>query len=377
MNNIHSFTGIRALGIAALLAANTSPGEVRLEKTPDNGLQPSVRIGTDGGIHLIYLSGDPRNADVNYRHRPADATHWQPAIRVNSQPGSAIAIGTIRGPQTSLGRNDRVHVAWNGSRRDEAAQSSPMLYTRMRENGPGFEPERNLMTRTMHLDGGGTVAADNHGNVHVIWHASPKGGPAGEIHRGVYVASSADGGATFGSERKVSPDQSGACGCCGLVANADVQGDLWIGYRNARTALDRGWSILKSADKGATCTEVFHHPWNIGTCPMSSASVEFTQTSTVCAWESEGSIQLWLGSKEKQPITVARGKHPRTAINRHGEIIVVWTEGTGWQKGGSLAWQVFDSQGRRTPGSGRTAGVPVWSFAAPFATRAGDFIILH
>jgi hypothetical protein len=36
-------------------------------------------------------------------------------IRVNGQPGSAIAVGTMRGARLSIGKNGRVHVSWNGS----------------------------------------------------------------------------------------------------------------------------------------------------------------------------------------------------------------------------------------------------------------------
>jgi hypothetical protein len=37
------------------------------------------------------------------------------ALKVNSHPGSAIAAGNIRGAHIALGRNGRVHVAWNGT----------------------------------------------------------------------------------------------------------------------------------------------------------------------------------------------------------------------------------------------------------------------
>ena len=31
-------------------------------------------------------------------------------------------------------------------------------------------------------------------------------------------------------------------------------------------------------------------------------------------------------------------KHPVITSNTKGEMILVWTEGTGWKRGGSLAW---------------------------------------
>jgi hypothetical protein len=58
-------------------------------------------------------------------------------------------------------------------------------------------------------------------------------------------------------------------------------------------------------------------------------------------------------------------------------VLLVWTEGTGWQRGGRLAWQSYDAQGRPLGLHGEADGVPVWSFAATAALPNGDFLVLH
>jgi hypothetical protein len=50
--------------------------------------------------------------------------------------------------------------------------------------------------------------------------------------------------------------------------------------------------------------------------------------------------------------------------------MLVWTEGTGWKKGGSLAWQLYDSEGNPAGEKGAEQGMPVWSFAAVVSARA-------
>src|SRR5436853_254194 len=103
------------IALMLLSPAGVFPASVTLERVPEKGLQPQLAVASDGTLHLIYLSDSPKAADIHYVHRAADAKEWSATVRVNSQTGSAIAMGTIRGAQLALGRNGFVHVAWNGS----------------------------------------------------------------------------------------------------------------------------------------------------------------------------------------------------------------------------------------------------------------------
>ena len=82
---------------------------------PDGGTQPQAVVDDGGSIHLIYFKGDPAAGDLFYVRSAPGTTEFSKAIQVNSGPGSAIAVGTIRGGQLALGRGGQVHVAWNGS----------------------------------------------------------------------------------------------------------------------------------------------------------------------------------------------------------------------------------------------------------------------
>jgi hypothetical protein len=41
-------------------------------------------------------------------------------------------------------------------------------------------------------------------------------------------------------------------------------------------------------------------------------------------------------------------KHPVVACDKRGQTILVWAEVVGWERGGSVAWQVFDKDARPT-----------------------------
>src|SRR5437773_12468425 len=147
--------------------------QVVLIRVPGDGIQPEALVDGRGVLHVLYFTGEPRAGDLLYVRSNDYGQTFSTPIRVNSQPGSAIATGTIRGGQIAIGRSGRIHVAWNGSLKAMPKGSTdghPMLYTRLNDAGTAFEPQRCLMQISRALDGGGSVAADDMGQVYVAWH---------------------------------------------------------------------------------------------------------------------------------------------------------------------------------------------------------------
>src|SRR6185369_13988816 len=196
----------RTLLISALLASPLTVGEtkVNLVKTPTGGIQPQTMVDAKGNVHLLYFKGELAAGDLFYVRRDAGKTDFSTPIQVNSQPKSAVATGTIRGGHLALGKDGRVHVSWNGSSKAEPKnpfEGAPILYARLNDSGAAFEPQRNLMTKSSVLDGGGSLAADEKGNVYVAWHALPAKSERGEGNRKLWVAISTDDGKTFAQEK--------------------------------------------------------------------------------------------------------------------------------------------------------------------------------
>ncbi|MDE3194895.1 MAG: hypothetical protein KGN84_01010, partial [Acidobacteriota bacterium] len=97
-----------------LLLAAAAQSAVTTARVPAGGIQPQV-IERNGVIHLLYFKGDPAHGDLFYARSKDYGVTFSKPIQVNHIPGSAIAIGNIRGAQLAVGRNGRVHVAWNGT----------------------------------------------------------------------------------------------------------------------------------------------------------------------------------------------------------------------------------------------------------------------
>jgi hypothetical protein len=58
-------------------------------------------------------------------------------------------------------------------------------------------------------------------------------------------------------------------------------------------------------------------------------------------------------------------------------VLLAWIEGSGWQKGGAVAWQLFDESGKPTSVKGRSSGAPAWSLATAYPKPDGSFVIVY
>lgn len=386
MNRILSYFAILAFGWTVAGA----PPRVEIARTPNGGIQPQVVVSSDGTTHLIYYQGNDAGGDIFYAAKVAGAEGFSKAIEVNSVKGSAIAMGTIRGAQLAVGKNNRVHVIWNGGKdapktKVGTEEVTPLLYARMNDAGAGFEPERNLITYAAGLDGGSSIAADSAGNVYAMWHAHEPGAPAGEGGRAVFVSRSSDEGKTFARETRATARDTGACGCCGMKAFADSDGAVYILYRAATEKMNRDEILLISPKAGAPFQIANRHPWKIETCPMSSAFISGVGPGpgVLTAWETAGQVFLAAVSGTHEvgpaisPAGTAKRKHPVAVMNGKGHVLFVWTEGTAWAKGGSVAWQLYDSSLKPIGDAGRAEGLPVWSMVAAYAKPNGDFVVIY
>jgi hypothetical protein len=323
--------------------------------------------------------------DIYYvRKDPAEKAFSAP-LKVNGQNGSAIAKGTMRGPQIAIGKAGRVHVSWMGG---EGAQKvrigktdqTAMLYARLSDDKTSFEPEKAVNKTIGGLDGGGTVAADSNGNVWVIWHGVPPD-IEGEENRALYVAHSLDEGRTFQTEFKGATPQSGACACCGMKAFAGKDGKLYVLYRGVQEKLNRPEVCLVSDDAGHTFKPLYTDLWKTATCPASTVSFQQGNANLFAAWETDGNVfAATIHDGRETNVMAPQGdgkrKFPFAIENGKGEVLLTWVEGAGWEKAGTVAWEIFKN-GKTTGQKGVGQKAAVWSFAQAYQTRSHDFVIVY
>ena len=286
------------------------------------------------------------------------------------------------GGQMALGRAGFVHVAWNASRPIErdGVRETPMWYARLRPGARAFEPQRPIGSHTRHLDGGGSVAADAEGRVHVVWHAA--GSADGETNRRIYVATSSDDGARFSKEAPFG-DAAGLCGCCQLETLIDRHGQLNVLYRAAGETGHRDAMWLRLV-RGRTTAPVRLQAWQLQACPMTTFAMTHRGGDIVAAWETQQQIHAALLTPESLRVSetsamsgTAVRKHPSVAVNTAGDTLYAWTEGTAWARGGTVAWELRNDAGARVASASSAGEVPVWSPVAAAARADGSFLLIH
>jgi len=177
--------------------------------------------------------------------------------------------------------------------------------------------------------------------------------------------------------------------------------ELVVIYRAATKEVNRDLFALLSRDHGATFRGARVDEWRSAQCVMSTVAASVARTDAggiIAAWENQGDVLYDLTAREetrgallttpvRPPKSVggarAPRKHPSVAMNARGEVLLAWTEGMGWEKGGTLVWQLFASDGKPLAGpsngveSGRAEGVPTWSLVAAAALADGSFLIVY
>jgi len=368
---------------------------VLLLRVPDGGIQPQAV--EHEGIHLIYFKGEAKGGDVYYVKGRLDGEDmkWSKPLRVNSRSESVLAMGNIRGAQLAIDSKGRAHVAWVGSSTAEPKApggQTPMLYARLNDDGTAFEPQRNVVQQAGGVEGG-SISAEGQ-EIKIFWHAAEPG-KRGEVNRRVWMIASHDGGKTFPQKEKaISPADTGVCGCCGMRALNQNAGSPALLYRSATEGVHRDTYFLHPNSRTQEFDALKLDTWKTEMCPMSLFSLYQAPKGWLAAWETKGQVSF--GLIDRAGKLVRRSEAPGKGVKRKFPVVcsndryllLAWTEGMEWNKGGAVAWQLYegthedkDSPCQNSPEitdcSGRVAGVPPWSLIAAVPVGDKQFVIFY
>src|SRR5574339_562167 len=149
-----TFPGKAPASFSERRSAARSGMPVAVVSLPEGAIQPQAVVDTNDVVHMVFFSGKAAGGDLYYVKLAADGARLSQPVRVNSIEGSALATGSVRGAQVSLGRNGAIHVAWHGSTPTVQGSNTdvPMWYARSTD-GIRFEAQRSLSGHSKGLDG--------------------------------------------------------------------------------------------------------------------------------------------------------------------------------------------------------------------------------
>lgn len=387
---IFLFNKLKAMSVLLLfVSVAVANAQVRIEVTPDSGLQPRLVNDEQGGLHLLYFkkrlkARSAREGHLYYREFSHEEKRFGDPVRVSSEAYNLQTFSIARASMAVDG-DGRVHVVWYLPRDNQ------YYYARSDKGRQMFEAQRSMVaTFSEGIDAGADIAAMGP-NVALVWGA---GDLSNEKERTVYMRISTDNGKTFGPESPVGDPDLGACACCSLAAEFTGGDHLAIAYRSAIGGTGRHMQILNLSSNqnkfsNADVLRAEYEPmqkmreWTMSACPLSTNDIVRSQEGkSWMAFETEArTIYKLLGAdiavSAGEPAKATRQKNPAIAVNSRGEKLVAWGEAISHSKGGELQVRLVDSNNKQIGVSGlEKIIIPDYSFPAAGSLITGEFIVL-
>src|SRR5262245_22952475 len=386
-----AIAALLGLGIASL---SQGAEKVSLQATPNGGIRPQVVVDGKGVVHLVYAwnpnPGErPGGDNLAYVRKEPGQSEFSKPIDVNSVPRSVYRLVPS---EMAVCHDGRIHVSWAASPRyirervneGEERRLKYMFYSRLNDTRTAFEEQRNIAGDTFGFEMATAIVANSKGEVHLFWGGNQADLGSGDANRKVFGIHSKDEGKTFSPVEAVWDDGKGACACCTTEALEADAGTILLLYRSAEKNVNRDTYLLTSKDHGKTFAGQRVDGWEINACPMTSYALVQTRLGIFFAWENKGLVQLvrTAAGKILTPVSPSGEGHdrkfPSLAANSKGEMLLAWTEGSHYRKGGDLAWQVFDKNGNPTEEKGSAKGaIRAAAMPAAYSNPDGTFVILY
>jgi hypothetical protein len=302
-------------------------------------------------------------------------------VTVTPEPESLDANGEAR-PKIAVGRGGEVLVSW--TRKGQALYTGDIRFARSTDGGRTFSAPVTINDDGLaigHRFDSLGVAPD--GTVWLAWidkRDLERATKAGTAYAGaaVYVATSADGGATYSANRRVL-DHS--CECCriGMAFEADATPVLF--WRHVLPGGIRDHVVVRlTKDAPVAPVRVGHENWAIEACPHHGGALAISAAQRYhFAWftgaESTGEALFYANSDDRgattsAPVRLGRGDlagHPSLAI-AGGRVWLAWKE---WRDDNRTVVMLQDSADDGT----------TWSAPREIASAPGNsdrpFLITH
>jgi hypothetical protein len=296
-----------------------------------NGNDGQLLVRTSESMKLLYAAHDDKGKQNLFLAKTKNiGDSFSGSKRVNSEEGEVSAHGE-NGPKLRKARGRGIFAAWIGNR--------DIKFARSMNFGRSFGP-----AILVNDDGGKTsqsffnmeIAPD--GNVFIVWldgrdKKSSKPGTSS-----VYMARSVDEGKTFEKNIKISGD---ICPCCRPAIAFGGNGEIFVSWRHVYENNERIIVVASSRDGGSTWGEpvkVTESGWKINGCAHSGPTMKYMGNKLFISWytgkNDRASLKFAYSSDHGESFQTAKNVNGPVLDANHPDITIL----------GDEAWVIF--QGR-------------------------------
>ncbi|MDZ4803066.1 MAG: sialidase family protein [Bryobacteraceae bacterium] len=281
---------MRVLLLAAAWAA-VAPQGVVFEPKPrlvSPGREPVIAVRASGALSLLEVEGK----DLFLKTSFDAGDSFETKVRVNDVPGE-VAAHHESSPRMSVRSRSEFYILWQ-TRRD--GEASALRFARSTNWGESFSKAGDVEPGNATASQGFyNMAVSPKGVVYVAWldgrdRAKSKPGTSA-----VYLARSTNRGVSFDKPVRVTLD---TCPCCRPSIAFTGDDNVHVAWRGVINDDIRDIFMATSADGGATFSKgvrVAEDNWKISGCPHSGAVLTSVQKRILATWSTvrEGKAQLY------------------------------------------------------------------------------------
>jgi hypothetical protein len=323
----------------------------------ESARHPKLVVTPAGTLYLLAVGGNRGESRLRLGVSHDGGDTFMAPVAV-SEADARVSSHGQNSPSLAV-RPTEIYALWEQHEKDGPDQ---LMFARSLSFGHSFErPIRVTSKSAPSFNGFSTMGVAPNGDVYVAWlDGRDMNGPQGTFS--VYVAKSADRGGSFGASVRVA---QGACPCCRPALGFGADGEVFVVWRNVFQGEIRDMVMASSRDGGATFgapVRVAEDGWRLSACPESGPAVAVEHGKLHVVWYSEGSNEPGLrmassadGRTFSKPVMISAGvldaNHPALSVSDDGRIVAVF-EGrptaaeSGW--GPRRAYFVDIGEGRTT-----------------------------
>jgi hypothetical protein len=246
---------------------------------------PKLAVSSSGVLYLLTTSGDGNQTELSLLMSHDGGDTFMAPVRISEAHAQVRSHG--ESSPTLVETPTAIYVLWEQNGENGTVD---LMLARSRSFGRRFDKPVRVIDKTKpSFNGFSSLGVAPNGDVYVVW-LDGRDAPETAGTFSLYLARSADRGATFEPHLRVSEN---ACPCCRPQIAFGSRGELYVAWRRVFPGDIRDIVLSKSSDAGRSFLaplRVAEDNWKINGCPDSGPAILRVGGRLYVAWLTEPAV---------------------------------------------------------------------------------------